>query len=192
MPRPGPRKNPMKKISKIAVNISLLFMSLMCLLVISEITYRLYQRFTRGTPFAMSINMFSDRQLGWKGKKVFGDTKSVKYKIFVVGDSVTNGYGVEEKNMYYSIIGKELDAEIFVYGGRGYGTLQEYMVIDRYFDEINPDLVILQTYGNDFINNLWELETASFFNKNLMIRPYLINGKFEYRFPKFLGRLRVF
>jgi len=165
---------------------------LICLLFVTEIIFRTYDKALRGIPFTTSIMNFYDQELGWKGKKVFGDTATKKYKIFVVGDSITDGLNVAEKDMYYSIIGKELDAEIFVYAGGGYGTLQEYMVIDRYFDKIKPDLVILQTCNNDFINNLWDLESASFFNNNLMIRPYLINEKIEYRFPKRHGKLRIF
>jgi alkylation response protein AidB-like acyl-CoA dehydrogenase len=41
-----------------------------------------------------------------------------------------------------------------VYGGHGYGTLQEYLVIDKYIDEIKPDLILLQVCSNDFTNNL--------------------------------------
>ncbi|MFA5089755.1 MAG: GDSL-type esterase/lipase family protein [Candidatus Omnitrophota bacterium] len=165
---------------------------LILLCVISEVSIRTYQKLVRNVPFFRSAVDYYDRELGWKGKKVFGDISTAKYKIFFIGDSFTEGCGVDEEDMYYNIIVKNLNAEAFVYGGPGYGTLQEYMVLDRYIDEIKPDLIVLQVCSNDFINNLWELESASFYNNDLMTRPYFINGRIEYRFPKFPWKLRVF
>jgi lysophospholipase L1-like esterase len=107
-----------------------------------------------------------------------------KLKIFFVGDSFTDGCGVKTEYMYFSIVKNNLDAEVFAYGGKGYGTLQEYLVIDRYIDEIKPDLIILQACANDFINNVWTLESASYLNNNDMLRPYFENGRIQYRFPR--------
>lgn len=41
-------------------------------------------------------------------------------------------------------------------------------------------LIILQTCNNDFINNVRELEKRSYFNNNMLIRPYLVDGKIKY------------
>jgi lysophospholipase L1-like esterase len=180
------------KIVNNASNAFLLVASLICLFFISETLYRVYHKIVYNIPLTKSIGEFYDPLLGWRGKKVFGDTSTEKYKIFFIGDSFTDGCGVGEKKMYYTVIKENLGAEIFVYGGFGYGTLQEYMVLDKYYDEIKPDLIILQVSGNDFINNLWELESASFINNNPLIRPYWINGKIEYRCSGSLGKQRVF
>ena len=171
----------------------ILFIFLLCasLFIVGEISVRIHGRITKGIPFTRSAREFYDKEFGWKGKMIFGDIASEKYKIFFVGDSFTEGCGVDEEYMYYNVVGRNLGAEIFVYGGPGYGTLQEYMVLDRYIDEIRPDLIVLQVCSNDFINNLWELEKASFYNNDLMVRPYLVDGKIEYLFPKPLGRLRA-
>jgi len=177
----------MKRIISFLCKVSLLTISLILIIFIGEILCRTYDKFVRGIPFTQSTKLLYDKQLGWKGKVVFGDPNTKKYKIFVIGDSFTNGCGVEEKYMYYNVIKKTLDSEMFVYGGLGYGTLQEYLVLDKYFDAIKPDLVILQVCANDFINNMWELESKSFINNNLMPRPYLINGRIEYRSPRFMG-----
>ncbi|MCX5704072.1 MAG: GDSL-type esterase/lipase family protein, partial [Candidatus Omnitrophica bacterium] len=157
-----------------------------------EVSIKTYQKLVRNVPFSRSTLDYYDRELGWKGKKVFGDRFTAKYKIFFIGVSFTEGCGVDEESMYCNIIAKNLNAEAFVYGGSGYGTLQEYMVLNRYIDEIKPDLIVLQVCTNDFINNLWELESASFYNNDLMTRPYFVDGKIEYRFPKFPWKLRMF
>jgi len=153
---------------------------------------RAYHKIRFGIPFTGSPFFRYDDELGWKGKKVFGDPSSKRYKIFFVGDSFTYGSGVDEDKMYYRVAGDILNAEVFAYGGLAYGTLQEYIVIDKFIDEIKPDLVVLQiSCGNDFINNLWELDVASFVSNSLITRPYLIDGRIEYRFPRRWGKTRI-
>ena len=161
------------------------------LFIAAEVLVRIYYKFSRNVPFTKSVWDFYDKELGWKGKVVFGDKLATKQKIFFIGDSFTYGCGVEEEYMYYSVVAKNLNIETFVYGGPGYGTLQEYMVLDRYIDQIKPDLIVLQVCNNDLTNNLWELESKSLYNNDLMIRPYLIDGKVQYLYPKFPGKLKM-
>jgi len=160
--------------------------------VIMEIGLRAYENICFGIPFFKSANDYQDVSLGWKGKKIFGDFASKKYKIFIIGDSFTDGCGVEEASMYYNVFKDKLNAELFVYGGGGYGTLQEFLVLDKYYDQIQPDLILLQVCPNDFINNSWELESRSYINNNQMVRPYFRNGNIEYLFPRIAGRQRMF
>jgi len=179
---------PSGRVARIISNITILFVTLIVVFFIAEISCQIWHK-------ALYLKDFTakyDPVLGWKGKKIFGDTSARRYKIFVLGDSITDGSGVPEKEMYYNVIKNKLGAEMFIYGGGGYGTLQELLVLDRYYREIKPDLVILQVSANDFINNLWELENRSFFNNNLMIRPYWVDGKIEYRFPRVFGKQRIF
>lgn len=157
-----------------------------------EISSRIYHLFYRDIPLHRSIGYFHNSELGWSGKLILGDPSTMKYKIFFIGDSFTRGTSLEEKYLYYNIIKNKLDVELFVYGGGAQGTTQEYMAINKYFDYVRPDLVILQVCNNDFINNSWELETASFIYNDFRVRPYLINGKIEYRFPRLYGKLVMF
>jgi hypothetical protein len=115
-----------------------------------------------------------------------GDAQSKKTKIFFVGDSFTANYWQDriKGKMYFDIVKQNIDIELFVYGGGGYGTLQEYLVIDRYLDKIKPDLIVLQTCSNDFINNSWGLERKSYMHNNYSVRPYYENGKIKYHFPR--------
>jgi len=138
-------------------NLPLSLISLALILLIGEIATRTYQMLFRGIPFHRPVVDFLDKELGWQGKKVFGDLATEKIKIFVIGDSFTGGWGPKEESMYYNVLAEGLNAEVFVYGGVGYGTLQEYLALDRYFDLIEPDLVLLQVTWNDFIDNSLKL-----------------------------------
>jgi hypothetical protein len=119
------------------------------------------------------------------GFRVFGDTSTDKIKIFVIGDSFTQGFSVSDGKTYYDYLKNHDDnIEIFAYGGGGYGTLQEYMILDRYVDEIKPDMVLWQFMANDLLNNSHELESASFRNNNQMTRPYYENDQIKWLFPR--------
>jgi len=118
------------------------------------------------------------------GFRMFGDVRTKRPKIMVIGDSYTHAIQVSDDKTYYAYLKKYLDAEVFAYGGDGYGTLQEYMVLDRFFDRIKPDLILWQYCGNDFINNSVELEQESSINNNGLVRPYWVNGRITYLLPK--------
>ena len=135
-----------------------------------------------------------------------------KKRVFVLGDSMTQGLKVNDNRNYYDILAEQLgdSFQVFSYGCGGYGSLQEYMILDKYFDIIDPDIIIIQTSSNDISDNYLDLEKISLGNNNFMRRPYLINGDIEYHYPypgnkfivflqknfisfKFLsGRLRIF
>lgn len=129
--------------------------------------------------------IFSTQEYGFRR---FGDTKTNKTKVFVIGDSFTFAHSVSDGNTYYRYLEKHNDnVEVFAYGGSGYGSLQEFMILDQYFDEISPDIVLWQFCSNDFINNSHELESISFANNNQMTRPYYRNGSIVWLFPKQYG-----
>lgn len=164
---------------ELLVNLAVLLVTLVVCLLLTELGLRAGQKIFGGTPFGQSLSDLYDADLGWRGRQVFGDPETGRPRILVIGDSYTEGAGVPPRDLYYSVLGRELDAEVFAYGGGGYGTLQEYIVLDRFFDRIRPDLVILQVCRNDYINNDQGLQDASWFNNNPMIRPYLVNGGIE-------------
>jgi len=118
------------------------------------------------------------------GFRMFGDIRSGKSTILVIGDSFTQASQVSDEDTYFAIIKHTLDAEVFAYGAGGFGTLQEYMVLDRYVDMIHPSLILWQFCLNDFINNDPALETASSLNNNGWRRPYWVDGRIEYLLPK--------
>lgn len=76
------------------------------------------------------------------------------YRIFVLGDSYTYGWGVDYGETYSDILERELDArynltsfEVLNLGFRR-SFDDHYSTIIRYWN-LSPDLVIVQTLGND-------------------------------------------
>jgi len=119
------------------------------------------------------------------GFRIFGNTQEQnKAKVLFLGDSFTNAVDVSDSKTYYGILKDTLPVEVFAFGGGGYGTLQEYMILEKYVDEIRPDILVLQFCSNDFINNDYELELRSRRNNNGMRRPYLTENGVTYRLPK--------
>ena len=121
------------------------------------------------------------------GFRVFGDTNTKKFKIFVLGDSYTHGTTVSDGYTYYDYLKKNhKNIEIFAFGTGGYGSLQEYMILDKYFDEIKPDMILWQFCSNDLINNSYELESLSYRNNDRNFRPYYNrhNGQITLLYPR--------
>jgi len=118
--------------------------------------------------------------------------EETKKKVLFIGDSFTHAIHVSNDKTYYAVLKKNLDIEVFVLAVQGYGTLQEYMMLDKYVDGIDPDLVVIQFCGNDFINNYYELELASSWNNNGLRRPYFINNSITYKTPANFPAIRDF
>ena len=136
-----------------------------------------------------SVDVHQDRN----GFRMFGDVSSNKPRVFVIGDSITQAIDASDDKTYYAVLKQLLDVDVFAYGQGGYGSLQEFMVFDKYFDVIKPDLVIWQYTTNDLINNSHDLELASTINNNGMTRPYWVDGRIRYILPeKYTTRLRSF
>lgn len=170
--------------------VALLGATLLALLWVAEVCVRVYHKRSKDLPYLLPLNVFYDPVLGWKGKKAFGDPRSPRPKLLVIGDSFTDGLGVPERAMYYAYLMPGQYPELFVYGGAGYGTLQELMVLERHLDAIDPRLVLLQVCTNDFKNNSYAIQSASYGGNNFLARPFLEDGEVRYRAPSFLGGLR--
>lgn len=120
------------------------------------------------------------------GFRRFGDVNTDRTKIFVIGDSQTESRKVSDGGTYFDYIAEKTNAEIFAFGVGGYGTFQEYMILNDYFDTIKPDLILWQFCENDFWNNSFDLESTDWIKSNNMVRPYYYyykNKKIEYKFP---------
>ena len=118
------------------------------------------------------------------GFRRFGDVKTDKIKILVVGDSFTQAYHVSDGNAYYDYLASsDLQMEVFAIGVGGYGTLQQAMVLEQYLPLVSPDLILWQFSGNDFINNDLFLEAHSSENSSHMRRPFLQDGAIVHGHP---------
>lgn len=160
--------------------------------VVAEGAWRVYAQHKFGTGFWDSPSRHRDDVLGWSGKVLLGESNTTKKKVLIVGDSFTDGMGVEEEKMYYSYLKQYADVELFVLSGKGYGTLQEYLLLDAYFDEVQPDIVLLQMSTNDVVNNSLQLEKQSALQNSLHMKPFLHEGEIIQAFPTRGGKIRVF
>lgn len=109
--------------------------------------------------------------------------------VLFLGDSYTHAHEVSSGRAYYDFFENESAGRysVFAVGVGGYGNLQEFMALERVFDQIRPYVVIWQLSGNDVENNVYEFEKASFGNNNQRPRPYLDleSGKVEVKNPGF-------
>jgi hypothetical protein len=90
------------------------------------------------------------------------------YRIAVLGDSYSEALQVDREQAYWSLLPEELAAcgfrkgkriEVLNFGISGYGTAQEYLMLQSTAIRYQPDLVLLQfTNGNDVRNNSFALE----------------------------------
>lgn len=127
------------------------------------------------------------------GFKRWGNVDTGKTRVLIVGDSFTEMNWVSNGEEWYSWLEREFpNAELFVFGAGGYGTLQEFMVIDDYLDRIKPDLIVLQFCGNDFQNNLYRYDLATFPFNNHGPRPYLEGDEIVWRLPLPFAGLRTY
>jgi len=119
------------------------------------------------------------------GFRRFGDPDSSKTKVWAIGDSTTQAYHVSDGQAYYDVLADlHPGLEVFGYGVGGYGTVQQLMVLDRFWNQIEPDVVLWQMCANDLVNNDWLLESLSNEHNNHMARPYLgEDGRIELRHP---------
>ena len=87
----------------ILVRISLLFGSILFLVIAGEVAVRMYYSLRAGIPFTEHPVMNYHPELGWEGIEVFGNAATDKYKIFVVGDSFTAE--TSKGKVYHEIMG---------------------------------------------------------------------------------------
>ena len=83
----------------------------------------------------------------------FGEKK--KKRIAFVGDSFLWGYDVEEQERFTDKLRPLLpDHEVLNLGVSGYGTDQELLLLKKWFDRLQPDVVFLLFFSaNDFVDN---------------------------------------
>ena len=81
--------------------------------------------------------------------------KPEKTPIAVLGDSVSMGWGVNNKETYASVIERNLKRKVYNFGVGGYGTHREVLrfIKSPYYKEI--DKVIIQYHFNDHEENLF-------------------------------------
>lgn len=106
------------------------------------------------------------------------------FRIAILGDSFSEAFQVAQDNTFWSVLERELQAtpefktrtvEVLNFGVSGFGTIQEWQMLEHYVGDYAPDLVLLAFLpGNDVRNNSRQLESDH-------RRPFakLDNGKLQ-------------
>lgn len=94
------------------------------------------------------------------------------FRIAVLGDSYSEAMQVAREEAYWALLRERLAAcgfqpgkriEVLNFGVSGYGTAQEYAMLESNAIRYRPDLVLLQfTNGNDVRNNSFALEQEKY------------------------------
>ena len=66
-------------------------------------------------------------------------------------------------------------------GSAGWGTLQQYMYLEKKINDIKPDILIHQFCDNDFLNNSMKIEENTYLRSQYIFRPFLVDKKIEYK-----------
>jgi lysophospholipase L1-like esterase len=92
---------------------------------------------------------------GFRRSAPFPEKRAGVYRVMVVGDSITYGYGLAEEDTYVALlsawIGRDYKIEFINLGVSGYQSEDILNVIKRFLPELKPDLVIYGVCHNDFL-----------------------------------------
>lgn len=177
-------------------NIILILISLLVSLLVAEVLVRIFApvNFKRDE---RNILYRHDDLLGWFGQKniedsfakwsaprkvnvknnslgfrddEFKDDRSKK-NIAFIGDSFVWGYDVEKNERFTEVLRTKTNKyDIYNLGVSGYGTDQEFLLLQKYFDKFNPDIVFLNICNdNDFTDNSQNVRYGGYF------KPYFEN-----------------
>lgn len=94
--------------------------------------------------------------LGFRGPEVTVPKPAGRFRVAVIGDSVTMGWGVNDEETYSAQLEQRLhlrfpnrDLDVVNLGVGGYNTRQQVTLLKRYISRLQPDLVLLGFYSND-------------------------------------------
>jgi len=171
--------------SRFVARLFLFLIGLGAPLIVLETGVRLKQLVSRGVPVSVEPRDAWDEELGWTGTEHHLGPRDGPLTL-VIGDSFTEGLGLKSEELWFAeVAAAQPTSRLIAYGGLGYGTLQELMVLRRYLGEGNePRLVVLQLCSNDIINNSFELESQSYLQRPPGPRPYLSDSGIALRFPR--------
>jgi SGNH hydrolase-like domain, acetyltransferase AlgX len=79
-----------------------------------------------------------------------------KKRVLVLGDSFVSNVDVEEDEVFTRVMERRLgNTEVLNFGVNGYGQVQEYLLLETWFDRVHPDVIMVVIYiRNDFLDNV--------------------------------------
>ena len=109
------------------------------------------QSTTYGHPFL--INQWGFRGNDFLERHLEGEDT---FRVMALGDSITAGIGIAEKDRYTNILEGKLNntypatsIEVINLGVQGFGTIQEEKILRRMWDVVQPNLTIVGFCSND-------------------------------------------
>jgi len=166
-----------KSINKVIINLAVFLITIGVLMVIIEFSLS----FIMPPPIkwhSSQARLMNDDELGWKyipNQKAFHQMNEVKinslgfrtyepdnasdeFRIMVLGDSVTFGSAISKNERFSNILEQKLikygiNAKVYNFGVPGYSQYNEKEVLKRYFNLIDPDLIIVAFIENDIGEN---------------------------------------
>src|SRR5687767_6414879 len=179
----------------ILINLSLIFISTLFALFLSEIALRLMgfnplyvsperDRFWKydsllgwahqpgqegifETPQFRTIVRINENGLRDRGHSY--ESQNDIERILVLGDSFAWGYGVEESERFSQVLEKSLDVEVINAGVSGYSTDQELLWYKNEGIKYETDLVILVIAGNDVGDNDRQLVSTIYYKPKFVL-----------------------
>lgn len=103
---------------------------------------------------------FKVNSLGLRDSEYSIEKPENTYRILMLGDSFTEGYGVQLKDIFSKIVEEKLNLqdkerfEVINTGITGYSPLLEYLYLKKYGLEFDPDLVVMNFSMTDFYDDL--------------------------------------
>ena len=120
---------------------------------------------------------FRTNSRGWRDHE-YPLAKADNLRILALGDSITEGWGVEEDQAYPNVLEDRFlcGVEVWDLGVDGYSTDQELLQLRRVIVDYKPDLVTLGFYLNDLLPNIRQSTNALAFQKPLLTfqNPHLV------------------
>ena len=118
------------------------------------------------------------------GFRKWGDPKTRKFKLLIVGDSYTHALYISDGKTYFDQLQQARpDIEVFAFGCAGYSALQVYLKLKQWVNEIKPDLILWEFVHGRIIAATPECETHSRWNDHV-VRPYLVDGEVKFLYAK--------
>lgn len=101
----------------------------------------------------------STNSKGFRGTREYAIPKPPDvFRIVVLGDSVVNGFGVEDEQTFSAVLEKMLSSqrptEVLNLGVAGFGNAEELVQLENVGLEQQPDMVVLGYFVNDHFENL--------------------------------------
>ena len=99
----------------------------------------------------------STNSLGLRGPEVLVPKPPDRYRVLVLGDSFTFGWGVELADAWHARMARELQAtgarsiEVVAAGVPGWSPPQEFVFLEQRGLDLQPDLVLWQLCSNDLL-----------------------------------------